>query len=58
MCDASSSEIQKRDDGWKFGRRAVELDVLLSSLKYCRACWSGPVPLTCYNVVGEMKQGL
>ena len=47
-----------RADGWKFGRRVVELDVLLSSLKYCRACRLGPVPLTYYNVVGEMKRGL
>ena len=47
-----------RADGWKFGRRVVELDVLLSSLKYCRACRLGPVPLTYYNIVGEKKRGL
>lgn len=45
-------------EGWKYGRRVVELDVLLSSLKYCSSCRLGPVPLTFYNIVGEMKKGL
>ena len=45
-------------EGWQFGRRIVELDHLLSSLKSCSKCRLGPVPLTYFNIVGELKKGL
>ena len=45
-------------DGWRSGRRIIELEVLLSSLKYCQVCRLGPVPLTSYNIIGEMRRGL
>ncbi|XP_053400079.1 uncharacterized protein LOC123542175 isoform X3 [Mercenaria mercenaria] len=45
-------------DGWREGRRLIELDILLNNLKYCRSCKLGPVPLTAYNVVGELQKGL
>ena len=45
-------------EGWKVGRRLIELEVLLSNLKYCQACRLGPVPLTYHNIVGEMQKGL
>ncbi|XP_045211082.2 uncharacterized protein LOC123562513 isoform X1 [Mercenaria mercenaria] len=45
-------------DGWREGRRLIELDILLKNLKYCRSCKLGPVPLTAYNVVGELQKGL
>lgn len=44
--------------GWMEGRRIVEFQVLLSSLRTCKFCRLGPVPLTLDNVVGEMKKGL
>ncbi|XP_062598373.1 uncharacterized protein LOC134259786 [Saccostrea cucullata] len=44
--------------GWREGRRIVEFDVLLSSLKTCKFCKLGPVPLIIYNIVGELKKGL
>lgn len=43
-------------DGWKEGRRLVEFFVLLSSLKTCTFCRLGPVPLTVYSIIGEMKK--
>lgn len=45
-------------EGWKEGRRLVEFFVLLSSLKTCTFCRLGPVPLTVYSIIGEMKKGL
>lgn len=45
-------------EGWKEGRRLVELFVLLSSLKTCTFCRLGPVPPTVYSIIGEMKKGL
>ena len=47
-----------KSDSWKQGRRVIEFDVLLSSLKYCQRCLLGPVPLTFFNGIGEMKKGL
>ncbi|XP_056014139.1 uncharacterized protein LOC125677956 isoform X1 [Ostrea edulis] len=45
-------------DSWKKGRRIIELDSLLSELKYCKKCFLGPVPLTYDTIVGELKKGL
>jgi len=45
-------------DGWKTGRRIVELEVLLRSLQSCKAGRLGPVPLTYDIVVGELQRGL
>ena len=36
----------------------VWLEVLLSALKFCKSCKRRPVPLTYYNVVGELKREL
>lgn len=44
--------------GWREGRRIVEFHVLLSTLKTCKFCRLDLVPLTIYNVIGEMKKGL
>ena len=45
-------------DGWKVGRRLIELRVLLDNLEYCGNCRLGPVPLTKHSVVGELRKGL
>lgn len=45
-------------DGWKEGRRIVEIGVLLENLKGCKYCRLGPVPLTYDSVVGELQRGL
>lgn len=45
-------------NSWRFGRRIVELQVLLENLQFCQQCKLGPVPLTIYNVIGEKKIGL
>ena len=45
-------------DGWREGRRLIELGVLVKNLQYCQSCKLGPVPLTVYNVVGELQKGL
>lgn len=45
-------------NGWKHGRRIVDFDVLLSGLKSCEKCNLGPVPLTYFNILGELKKGL
>ena len=45
-------------DGWRSGRRIIELQVLLSSLKFCQGCKLWSVPLTYYNIIGEMRRGL
>ena len=47
-----------KNDSWKEGRRLVEFNVLLSNLQFCKICRLGPVPLTCFNIVGELKKGL
>jgi hypothetical protein len=60
-CSKSRSiDLGKNVDpvGWQEGRRIVEFSVLLSSLKSCKFCRLGPVPLTFDNVVGELKKGL
>ena len=44
--------------GWRVGRRIIELGVLLDNLAYCQKCRLGPVPLTSYSVVGELRKGL
>ena len=44
--------------GWRVGRRVVEIGLLLEQLRYCCKCRLGPVPLTCDNVLGELKKGL
>ena len=44
-------------DGWRSGRRIIELQVRLSSLKYCQGGRLGPVPLTYYNIIEEMSCG-
>lgn len=45
-------------EGWKEGRRIMELGVLLSELKVCKKCRLGPVPLTYHNIIGELQKGL
>lgn len=45
-------------DSWKDGRRIIELGTLLENLRSCRYCRLGPVPLTCLNIVGELRKGL
>ena len=45
-------------DGWREGRRVVELGVLMDNLKVCQSCKLGPVPLTHYNIIGELQKGL
>lgn len=45
-------------EGWKKGRRIMELGVLLSELKVCKKCRLGPVPLTFHNIIGELQKGL
>ena len=45
-------------EGWKTGRRIVELEVLLRSLQSCKAFRLGPVPLTYDSVVVELQRGL
>ena len=47
-----------KQNGWREGRRLIELGVLLDNLKYCSSCKLGPVPLTSHNVVGELQKGL
>ena len=59
---SSNAHIQLPDgvcrSGWRDGRRIIELGVLLDNLKYCAECKLGPVPLTSFNVVGELQKGL
>lgn len=43
---------------WKEGRRIMELGVLLSDLKVCKKCRLEHVPLTFYNIIGELQKGL
>jgi len=63
-CNNSSEESAPKlgksvsKDGWREGRRIAEFGVLLEQLKYCQYCRLGPVPLTFYNVVGELQKGL
>ena len=45
-------------DGWRVGRRIIELGVLLDNLQFCVKCKLGPVPLTKYSVLGELRKGL
>ena len=45
-------------DSWKFGRRVIELDVLVRNLKSCHKCKMGPLYLTESSIKGEMKLGL
>ena len=45
-------------DGWRYGRRVVEVGFLLEQLAHCRFCLLGPVPLTHLNLVGEQICGL
>lgn len=45
-------------DSWRHGRRVIEFGHLLNSLKYCSECKLGPIPLTEFNVVGELRKGL
>lgn len=45
-------------DSWRSGRRVIELGVLLEGLRFCGFCRLGPIPLTLYNVVGELRKGL
>ena len=45
-------------NGWKIGRRIVEFGILLSGLSSCKVCRLGPIPLTVYSVVGELRKGL
>ncbi len=52
----NSSRISR--DGWRVGRKLVELDILLENLRYCQHCYLGPVPLTLCNIAGEMNVGL
>ena len=63
--DGCTSTIHKQKqlgkgvhDVWRNGRRLIELEVLLSNLQYCQNCKLGPVPLTLYNVIGELQKGL
>ena len=44
--------------GWRVGRRIVELEILLSALSSCKFCRLGPIPLTLFNIIGELKKGL
>lgn len=44
-------------EGWRDGRRIVELVLLLENLKYCQSCKLGLVPLAYYNIVGELQKG-
>ena len=46
------------DRNWKEGRRVVDFFVLLSALQSCKFCRLGPVPLTIFNILGELKKGL
>ena len=50
--------VETRDEKWIIGRRLVEFDVLLTNLNACEQCFLGPIPLTSYNVVGELQKGL
>ena len=45
-------------DGWRVGRRIVEFGVLLDNLEFCEECGLGPVSLTKYSIVGELRKGL
>lgn len=64
LCNGQDCECQPKLPknvsrmGWKTGRRIVEFDVLLSGLKSCKFCSLGPVPLTLFNIVGELQRGL
>ncbi|KAL4222716.1 hypothetical protein ACF0H5_018757 [Mactra antiquata] len=52
-------ESQHPEDGeWRIGRIVMELGVLLDALRFCEECGLGPVPLTVYSVVNELKRGL
>ena len=46
-----------RQNGWRDGRRLVEV-FFLDNLTFCSFCKLGPVPLTAYNVVGELQKKL
>jgi hypothetical protein len=41
-------------DGWRVGRRIVELGVLLDKLEYCVKCKRRPIALTKYSLVSEL----
>lgn len=45
-------------ESWSFGRRVVELSVLVNGLASCIKCNLGPLLLTPTYIKGEMKVGL
>lgn len=59
-CDPLSDELPVicDSDGWRRGHWIIELGVLLDSLKFCKQCKLGPLPLTSYSLVDELKRGL
>lgn len=44
--------------GGELKKRVVEFGDLLDNLQTCHFCKLGPMPLTKYSVVGEVRKGL
>jgi len=36
----------------------IELGVLLKGLRFCVQCKLGPIPLTLFNIVSELRKGI
>ena len=50
--------VKIKRDSWRYGRRVIELSVLLDNLAACVKCRLGPIPLLHTNIIGEMMCGL
>ena len=64
-CKKDCNTVQHADipktasrDSWKQERMIIELDVLLEGLRLCVQCKLGPIPLTLFNIVSELRKGI